>query len=79
MDYLKFIETEKKPKTNIYEVRSVLHDEYLGEIYWYTSWREYVFVPFGMVMSSQCARQMYDKLMYYNMQQRQGGHGSDNE
>lgn len=44
--YLKFIEVDSShKKTRHWEVRSVSSNVKLGEIYWYSAWRQYVFHP----------------------------------
>lgn len=46
--YYKFIEiilTEKKPKTNVYEVYNLKSGGSLGTIRWYGAWRQYCFYP----------------------------------
>lgn len=74
--FIKIFELEKKGKTNIYEVRSSIDDEYLGEIRWYTPWRQYVFETEGsLLLSYECNKQLSDKLHFFNIQQRQGKHG----
>lgn len=42
--WLKFVFQEKKSKTSVWDV---LHKDgtFLGEIYWYAPWRQYVYAP----------------------------------
>ncbi len=43
--YLTFNLLEKKEKTNVYEVISVMHENRLGVIKWFGRWRQYSFFP----------------------------------
>lgn len=45
--YVDFVETEKRSKTSIYEVRSKSHGDVLGQIKWHGPWRQYCFFPNG--------------------------------
>lgn len=45
MRYIDFELVEEKPKTGIYHVYSKESGDYLGKIYWYAPWRQYVFAP----------------------------------
>ena len=43
-NYLKFVKTADKPKTSIWVC--VNHgNELLGEVHWYSSWRQYCYFP----------------------------------
>ena len=44
-EYLDFVLTEQKAKTNVYEVISKYSECELGTIKWYPSWRHYCFFP----------------------------------
>ena len=53
--YLKFVLVKYKPKTKVYAVVSVNHDDELGRIEWFARWRQYCFIPFGMtVWNTSC-------------------------
>ena len=58
--HLIFIETELvdvKRKTKIFQVRSKFDGTILGEIRWYSSWRQYVLMPYnGCVWSWDCLK-----------------------
>jgi len=43
--YIRFEMLEKKPKTEVYGIFSVHHEDQIGTIYWYGPWRQYVFDP----------------------------------
>jgi len=42
-NYIRFEVMEKKPKTNVYGIFSLSDESLLGQIYWYSPWRQYVF------------------------------------
>lgn len=46
-EYIKFILIQKKPKTNIYNVKNIDSGHTLGIIKWAGAWRQYCFFPFG--------------------------------
>lgn len=53
--YLKFVLVKFKPKTNVYAVISINHDDELGRIEWFPRWRQYCFMPLGMtVWNTNC-------------------------
>lgn len=53
--YLTFNLLEKKEKTNVYEVVSILHDVDLGIVKWFSRWRCYAFFPFkDTVWNKRC-------------------------
>jgi hypothetical protein len=37
--------SESKPKTAVYDIISVHHRNKIGEVRWYSPWRQYVFEP----------------------------------
>jgi len=43
--WLKYFEVEKKSKTQVYNVSNKETNVYLGEIKWYSQWRQYCFFP----------------------------------
>ena len=43
--YVYFELIDKKPKTNVYEVRTKSDDFVLGIVKWYFPWRQYCFFP----------------------------------
>ena len=76
--FLKFGLEEFKPKTNVYNVYK--NDEYLGDIYWYNHWRQYVFESdYAIILSRECTRQLADFLDKITIEQKQKLHGSDNQ
>lgn len=53
--YLKFVVVRFKPKTMVIAVVNIKSGEELGRIEWYTQWRQYCFMPYGMtVWNSTC-------------------------
>ena len=59
--YLDFKLVHRKPKTAVYRVVSKSSGETLGSIYWYGSWRQYVFQPEPeTIWSRGCMRQVFD-------------------
>jgi len=53
--YLKFKLIEKKPKTNVYSVFSIMGEYSIGKIKWYPAWRKYCFFPNAMtIWDSNC-------------------------
>lgn len=44
-EWLEFWLIEKKPKTNVYSVKSKCSNFELGKIKWYPSWRNYCYFP----------------------------------
>ncbi|MEX2738971.1 MAG: hypothetical protein Q6356_007885 [Candidatus Wukongarchaeota archaeon] len=52
---------EQKPKTQVYGVHSKSNGEYLGKIYWYFGWRQYIFESRnGIIWSIGCMQQLQD-------------------
>lgn len=43
--YLIFVLKERKPKTEVWEVRTKSDNSLLGIIKWYAQWRQYCFFP----------------------------------
>jgi hypothetical protein len=61
--YIQFIETEKKPKTSVYECRSISHGALLGTVKWYGPWRQYCFWPHhSTVFNDTCLSDIQDFL-----------------
>ena len=63
MKHLNIIEAEKKPKTQVYDIFSSHDETLLGRIYWYPSWRQYVFQPIidiETIWSDDCLEELYD-------------------
>lgn len=59
--YVTFKLITRKPKTNVYWVKSKSCGEYLGRIAWYFPWRQYVFEPATATMwSCGCLKQVID-------------------
>ena len=44
-EYIEFVETKDTGKTKVFAVRSLNGGANLGEIRWYPTWRQYVFMP----------------------------------
>lgn len=43
--HLNFPEIETKKKTSVFGVLSTHDESYLGKVFWYGAWRQYVFEP----------------------------------
>ena len=43
--YIHFIKKAEKPKTSIWSCRNNRSDNELGEIKWYSAWRQYCYFP----------------------------------
>ncbi len=43
--YIKFSVIEEKPKTTVYRIQSIKDGDFLGKIFWYGRWRQYIFEP----------------------------------
>lgn len=65
MSHLGFDVIGQKPKTKVYGVYSTHDKSILGKIYWYGSWREYVFEPLtrsATIWSEDCLKELYEFL-----------------
>jgi hypothetical protein len=63
--YVTFELTEKKPKTNVYNVRAKNDGTFLGSIYWHFPWRQYIFEPDSYattIWSRGCLQQVMEFL-----------------
>jgi hypothetical protein len=59
--YLRFIDKEVNKKTKIIGVINISHDEELGEIKWYASWRQYCFfASYDTVWNDDCLLQIIE-------------------
>lgn len=59
--YLDFIlrAQPKAHKTHSWTVRNKLSGDSLGQVYWYTAWRKYVFTPLdSLVFDASCLREL---------------------
>lgn len=67
-EYLEFIEQENPgKKTRIALVVRIDTHECLGQIRWYTHWRQYCFLPNDNTLWSEgCLQQIREKLVYMN-------------
>lgn len=55
--YIEFVFVEAKTATNVYAVRNIEHDYWIGIIKWYGGWRKYTFFTNGSIMlSSGCMK-----------------------
>ena len=53
--YLGFIDIEAKQKTKIISIVNIHHDEAIGEIRWFSRWRQYCFFPYdGTIWNTTC-------------------------
>lgn len=55
--YIRFIQVQKLPKTEVYAVITTVGDSILGHVKWFGSWRQYAFFPtINTVFEKQCLR-----------------------
>ena len=53
--YIYFVKTKDLPKTSVWDCKNVTSHDKLGEIRWYSPWRQYCFYPTGpAVYSAGC-------------------------
>lgn len=74
MSHLKFNIIEDKPKTKVYDVVSEHDLTFLGRIYWYGAWRQYVFEPnrdVPTIWSDDCINELY-KFIHKLKESRKG-------
>lgn len=65
-EYLHFVKTEDKPKTSVWSCRTRTDVE-LGEVKWFTSWRQYCYFPLTQaVYSNGCLKDIADFLEQLN-------------
>ena len=65
--YMRFELTGQKPKTNIYTIFNKKSDEELGEISWYSYWRQYVFEPaYDCLFNHTCLKEISEFLTEIN-------------
>lgn len=58
-EHMYFELVDRKPKTNVYEVRSKNDHFVLGVIKWYAQWRQYCFFPSpDTIFSKGCLNQV---------------------
>jgi len=66
-EYIQFELIERKPKTNVYLVRNIVHGSDLGRILWYGGWRQYIFEPGqSTVWSHDCLKKIEEFLLTLN-------------
>lgn len=58
-EYLKFEETESKPRTKVWDVFTRDGNEF-GEIKWYARWRQYSYCIDDLVFTEACLRCLAD-------------------
>ena len=53
--FIHFIVVEKKPKTDVWECRNNRSNGFLGEVRWYSAWRQYCFyAEYGCIFNDTC-------------------------
>ena len=63
---------ERKPKTAVYDIVSVRHVK-LGQIKWYSPWRQYCFFPeIETLYNSVCMQELVKFLLALNTAKRKG-------
>ena len=71
-EYIEFILTEKKPKTEVYIVTNKNNQGYLGEIKWHGPWRQYCFYPYKSTIYSVGCMEYINKFINKLMEARKG-------
>ena len=67
LKYLYFIVKEHKPKTNVVAVVNIKSQEEIGEIRWYSPWRQYCFFPYGnTIWNTGCLNDINDMISNLN-------------
>jgi hypothetical protein len=60
-EYVYFEFARAKPRTKVYYVKSKSDDKILGEIYWWSPWRQYIFDPWSSTIYSRgCMKQIIE-------------------
>lgn len=69
--YIRFIETLHTGKTKGFDVVNKTSTFPIGEIEWYSQWRQYCFFPFeDMVFNSECLELITEFLKEINIEHR---------
>ncbi len=69
--YIKIVETPHLGKTKGFDVLNKKGDYQLGDIEWYSEWRQYCFFPFDyMVFNSECLELITEFLKGINIEHR---------
>ena len=62
--WIYFVKTKQLLKTSIWEVRAKKDNGLLGEVGWYSKWRQYVFAPCPQtIYEDDCLRDIRDFLL----------------
>lgn len=72
--WLRFFVIERKKKTVVIEVQNT-SEQILGTIKWYTSWRQYCFMPTAyveLIFNNRCLGDITDLLTYLNTEHKAG-------
>lgn len=57
--YIRFELIEKKAKTNIYSIINISGNYSLGEIKWYSAWRQYCLIPYeDTIWNTDCLKEV---------------------
>lgn len=69
--WIEIIKTPHTGKTKKFDIINKSDDDATGEIYWYSSWRQYCFYSYGnMVFNSQCLEFITGFLKEINIKHR---------
>ena len=71
--YIKILEVPHTGKTKGFEIRNKSGEYPIGEIEWYSNWRQYCFFPWDdMVFNSTCLELITDFMKDINVEHRKG-------
>ncbi len=63
--------SNEKPKTYVFDVNSKCDNCHLGSVYWFNSWRNYVFEPTSnIILSDRCMFAIASFTMWINAQHK---------
>ncbi len=69
--WIEIVEIPHEGKTKSFNIINKSDDDTIGEIYWYSSWRQYCFYSYGnMIFSSGCLDFIIDFLKEINTKHR---------
>jgi hypothetical protein len=69
--YIYFILIQKKPKTDIWSCYNAKNDWLLGQIKWYSGWRQYCYFPENALFSRSCLLDIADFLKKINKEHKE--------
>lgn len=68
--YLLFVVGDNRGKTKVINIINIHHHEVIGEIKWFTKWRQYCFFPYNQtIWNKTCMEDVY-KVIHDLMEER---------